>query len=541
MANTPNDDGTAVGELVDNLMELAAKKEVRTGGGADDHDKPVIQRCGGDLPAIIDDAEQALLRKDTADLYQRGGQLVRPVVEEMPGADRTIVRSWRLLPVTRPYLVECLTAAARFQIYRRREKEWVDVDCPDNIAECYLAREGSWRLPPLVGVINAPALRADGSLLDQPGYDFRTGLLFEPDGAKFPGLPPDPSKRDAEKALALLENLIATFPFVGPVDRAVAVSGIISAIDRRAVPTVPLHAYSAPVAGSGKTMLVDACSAIATGRPAPVIDQSRSDEETEKRLVAALLRGGSVFSIDNCERPLDSSLLCQALTAVGLMQLRVLGASREVDVPASAMIYATGNNLMLAGDLTRRAVICRLDPACERPELREFDCAPLDVIGARRGDYVVAALTVIQAYLKSGERVSVTPIGSFDGWSRRVREALIWLDRADPCESMTALRSADHTLANLQAVTKAWQTHVGEQPMSARGIVDIALRADPDGRLSCQDLHDSLMVVAGHGREIDPKRLGTWLRRVADRVADGRRIVSTGLYAGTQRWKVAHA
>jgi putative DNA primase/helicase len=511
------------------------------GGGADDHDKPVIQLCGGALPAIIDDAEQALLRKDAADLYQRGGQLVRPVVEEMPGADRTIVRSWRLLPVTRPYLVECLTAAARFQVYRRREKEWVDVDCPDKIAECYLSREGSWCVPPLVGVVNAPLLRADGSLLDQPGYDFRTGLLFEPDGARFPSLPSAPTKRDAEDGLAQLESLISTFPFVGPVDRSVAISGIISSIDRRSVPSVPLHSYSAPVAGSGKTMLVDVCSAIATGRPAPVIDQSRSDEETEKRLVAALLRGGAIISIDNCERALDSSLLCQALTAAGFLQLRVLGASREIDVPPSAMFYATGNNMTLAGDLTRRAVQCRLDPGCERPELREFDCTPLDMIRARRGDYVAAALTVTKAYLRSGERVSVTPIGSFDAWSRRVREALIWLDRADPCESMTALRSADHTLANLEAVTKAWQTHVGEQPMSARGIVDVALRADTEGRLSCQDLHDGLMVVAGHGREIDPKRLGTWLRRVADRVVEGRRIVSTGLYAGTQRWKVAHA
>ena len=86
-----------------------------------------------------------------------------------------------------------------------------------------------------------------------------------------------------------------------------------------------LNAFTAPVAGSGKTMLVDICSMIATGRRAPVLDQSKDDIETDKRLVAALLRGGSIVSIDNVDRPLDSALLCQALTAGGVMQVRPLG------------------------------------------------------------------------------------------------------------------------------------------------------------------------------------------------------------------------
>jgi hypothetical protein len=523
----------ALRQVIDNETRSAVSDE-----GMASHQRPAIRLSGGELPKIVDDAEAALLASG-ADIYQRGGQLVRPVVEEVPAADGKTVQSWRIVPVTGPHLVERFTSVAGFQAHRRREKEWVPVDCPKDVAEVYLAREGSWRVPPLMGVVNAPMLRVDGSLLDQPGYDRATRLIFESGGCDFPPLPSVPSRRDAERALALLADLVATFPFVGPVDRAVALSGIISAVDRRSVPNTPMHGYSAPVAGSGKTMLVDTCSMIAIGRAAPVIDQSRNQEELEKRLVAAMLRGGLILSIDNCERALESSLLCQALTAAGPLQLRVLGLSRDVEVPANQMTYATGNNLSFSGDLTRRAVICRLDPRCERPELRVFTRSPLEMVRQRRGDYVVAALTVLRAYLISGERASVTPIGSFDLWSRRVREALVWLGCADPCESMSELRGTDPELAKLRALITAWHAGVGEQPITARNLVDLALRVDVDGALSYRELHEALMVVAGHGREIDPARLGRWLGKVVDRVVDGRRIVRDTVYAGSQRWRVA--
>ena len=273
-------------------------------------------------------------------------------MEEVPAADITRTQVHRLLPVTRPYLVDVFTTIAQWQRYDRRARDWIDVDCPDQIAETFLAREGRWRLPALVGLTNTPLLRADGSLIDQPGYDAHTGLLYRPDGAIFEAIPDRPTRDDAERALCLLEDLIRTFPFIDNADRSVALSAILSSLDRRAVDAVPMHAFSAPVAGSGKSMLVDICSIITTGRRAPVIDQSKDDIECDKRLVAALLRGGSIVSFDNVDRPLDSALLCQALTSAGVMQLRVLGSSRDVDVPVAAMFFATGNNLTLAGDLT---------------------------------------------------------------------------------------------------------------------------------------------------------------------------------------------
>ena len=286
-------------------------------------------------------------------------------------------------------------------------------------------------------------------------------------------------------------------------------------------------------------MLVDICSMIATGRRAPVLDQSKDDIETDKRLVAALLRGGSIVSIDNVDRPLDSALLCQALTAGGVMQVRPLGVSRDIDVPNRAMFYTTGNNLTLAGDLTRRSLVCRLDPKCERPELREFTCSPIDMVREDRAEYVAAALTVLRGYFVAGERVTVTPLGSYEQWSARVREALIWLCRADPCDTMTTARRADPVTSQLLRVLTAWRSAVGvDKPIAVQALVAMAARVHPDGGAMYPDLRDALAEVAAEGRDINVKRLGKWLSRNEDRVIDGHKITRGAVSGGVQKWCV---
>jgi putative DNA primase/helicase len=503
--------------------------------------RPVIRLAGGQLPKIVNEAESALMA-NVLDIYRYGGQLVRPVLDEVPAADMTLTQLHRLMPVNRPHLVDVMTGAAQWKRFDRRLGDWVDVDCPDRVAEVYLAREGRWRLPPLVGIINAPMLRADGTIFEKPGYDARTGLLYRDDGLDFGEMPTRPTKADAERALYRLTDLISTFPFVGDGDRSVALSAILSALDRRAIEAAPMHAFSAPVAGSGKTMLVDLCAMIATGRKAPVLDQSKDDVETDKRLVAALLRGGAIIAIDNVDRPLDSALLCQALTNSGVMQLRILGSSRDVDVPNTAMFYATGNNLVLAGDLTRRTLLCRLDPGCERPELREFNCDPLIMAKEDRREYVIAALTILRAYYLAEDRVVIDPLGSYEAWSRRVREALVWLGCTDPCQTMASARRADPVTSQLSDVIVSWRDSVGvNKPIPVQALVEMANRVDLGGAYAHPDLREALLAVAVEGREINVRRLGKWLSKNEDRVIDRHKITRTEAQKSTVRWLIAEA
>jgi hypothetical protein len=215
---------------------------------------PQIYVCSGELPRVVNEAEDALLLLGS-EIYQRGGLIVRPVLSRLKAADNRETQGWRLIPVTRPYLVETLTRAAQFLRYDRRSKNWTAIDAPEKVADAYLNRQGFWKLPILTGITNTPFLRADGSICERPGYDPASGLLFKPDDRCFPLIPPLPTKNDAREALGVIENLIGSFPFVSPADKAVALSAILTVLDRRAdaFPALPPFVLVRSPASAGQS------------------------------------------------------------------------------------------------------------------------------------------------------------------------------------------------------------------------------------------------------------------------------------------------
>ena len=502
--------------------------------------RPEIQILPGNLPEIVDQAEAAIVA-NCPDIFQRGSIIVRPTVTKITVADGKEIEGARLVQVKRHHLAERMTGAAKWRKWDGRCEDWVNTDCPLKIAETYLEREGLWKLPTLAGVINAPTLRRDGSILEVPGYDVDTGLLFDPAGETFDPIPRDPSKGDAIGAMGLLKGLISTFPFVADSDRSVALSGILSTAIRRSIETAPLHAFTAPVAGSGKSMLVDLASMVASGRQASVISQGASEEELEKRLGASLLAGDVMVSIDNCESPLGGELLCQVLTQPAL-KIRVLGKSINVEVPSNAAIFATGNNLSVIGDMTRRTLMCSLDPNCERPETRVFNVDPLALIRAERGRYVTAALTILRAFHVAGRPRQVNPLGSFESWSNWIRSALIWVGEADPCVTMEKVRATDPKLEALATVMQNWATVIGEARTSVKAAIDSATSSTVEysGRTIFQypDFREALLVVAGEGGAVNSRRLGKWLSSIKGRMVGGTKIVDDGILKGIGQWKL---
>ena len=89
-------------------------------------------------------------------------------------------------------------------------------------------------------MITTPTLRPGGSLLDKRGYDTATQLYHLP-SLNLPDLPDRPSREQALAALALLTGLLAEFSFVGPLDRAVAVTGILTALVRGSLQRAPMY------------------------------------------------------------------------------------------------------------------------------------------------------------------------------------------------------------------------------------------------------------------------------------------------------------
>ncbi len=506
--------------------------------------RPLIRFVAGTLPSVVDAAEEALVAADLG-IYQRGAFVVRPGLVQVNvgvGQEMTVPR---ILEMEELALVEAMTLAASWERYDGRSEEWVIIDAPNKVAKAYRQRVGHWRLPVLSGLINAPTLRADGSLLSHPGYDPVTGLLLEPRGLAVPPIPPMPTIGAARSAIQVLIDLISTFPFVDDASRSVALAAILTACVRRSLRTAPLHAFTAPVAGSGKSMLVDLASVIVTGREAGVIAQGKSEEEFEKRLGAMLLAGDQVIAIDNCEAPVSSEFLCSMLTQTSV-RARILGRSEAPELPASAFVTATGNNLVLVGDLTRRAVLCRLDPKHERPELRRFDRNPVAEVLADRGRYLVAALTILRAYHIAGMPHAPDPLGSFEVWSNWVRGALLWLDQADPVTTMDELREHDPRRDAVVAVVSQWAAIIGDRDVSVRDLIERATEQRPgrsDGQTAYPkaefiypDFREALLMVAGDGGVINGKRLGRWLASHQGKIVDGKQIIREGLKEGVLYW-----
>lgn len=167
----------------------------------DDDGRPVIRMYAGFLHQTVDMAEGALMQAGLG-YYQRGSIVVRPAMVPVAVSDGRTVDAPRLVHVKAHHMAEAFTRAASWKRFDKREGEWLSTDCPHRIAETFLAREGQWRLPVLTGMINCPTLRADGSILDLPGYDAQTGLLFDPQEVRFPALPRDPDRDMALRALA---------------------------------------------------------------------------------------------------------------------------------------------------------------------------------------------------------------------------------------------------------------------------------------------------------------------------------------------------
>ena len=284
--------------------------------------RPIVQIRGGALPTIIDQAEEHLV-KGGYNLFQRGSLIVRPVQDRLPQPDGYQIVNTRLVQVRLQQMREQFSTTVDFQRLAGQSGMWVSIDCPRDVAEAYLEREGKWRLPRLTRIITTPTLRRDGSVLEMQGYDEATRLLFEPQGIAFPPVPVTPDLfEDVYPAVELLLGLLRTFPFVDEPSRAVALSAVLTSLVRASLPSAPLHAFTAPTAGSGKSLLVDIASMISTGQETPVMAQGKTAEEFEKRLGAAFIAGDGTISIDNCEQPLGGEFLCQVLTQ-SLVSIRI--------------------------------------------------------------------------------------------------------------------------------------------------------------------------------------------------------------------------
>lgn len=232
---------------------------------------------------------------------------------------------------------------------------------------------GEWdELKVLDAVLGAPALRRDGSVISEPGYDAASRMLLMPDSRyPPPRIPHAPDTAQRRDALARLDDAIGQFPFADAAGRANALALILTPCLRAAIAGgVPLALLDSPRPGTGKGLLVNLTAMIHTGRMASLIAAPTREEEWHKLLLSALMAGRGIIGFDEVSE-LRSAALASALTQ-DPFEGRILGQSKLVEVPQRATWAAAGNNVRITGpDMPRRCYWVRMDAERARPWERD--------------------------------------------------------------------------------------------------------------------------------------------------------------------------
>ncbi|HET9951438.1 MAG TPA: hypothetical protein VFS09_06545 [Candidatus Eisenbacteria bacterium] len=519
--------------------------------------RPLIRvRKGEGHPAIV--SSLAALAADD-DLYERNQGLVHVVGAPEPAeGDRAPIAAGT--PVVRsmagPTLWERASKAARWERWDGRAGEWVRCDPPPPVLAALLSRGAYPGIRHLTGILEAPGLRPDGSLIFGRGYDPPTGYLCLPTVDIEP--PPEtPSEKQGRGAMGELREVFQDFPHRDESSRMVPISGLLTLVARPAIlGCVPGHGFDASTRGSGKTLQADAVSMIYSGRVPPPMSYPVEDEELEKVLGALALAAPAIVKFDNLTTPFGGGPIDRVLTARDTTTFRVLGRSETPELAWRSVVLYTGNNIEHRGDSTRRVIVARVESPLENPEDRPVaEFLHPDLLGwikKERGRLLRAALTVLRAFIVAGRPGVGTKTwgGGFESWSALIPPAIVYCGGADPMLSRPAATGDEEPEKAALASVLMGLARLDEdrKGMTVRDIVGRLYQngkarpadAAPDG---WEDFREALESLAPpkQGLAPDPKRLGDRLRTLGKgRVISGARLVSDPGHGGVKRWRVEH-
>ena len=504
----------------------------------DDDDSDQDQRprvvLGTDEATVVD--EMVTVLRCDPNLFQRDGRLV-----SVTHADATHDAVQR--DEGSPTIRELCIAAMRDRITRyirvvrcNSNGKEVSAHVPQWAPAAMLAR-GEWPgIRRLVGISTTPIVRLDGNVMQTPGYDPASGLLYVASDT-FPEIPAGVGIDDASEAMKKLETLVEDFPFATPANQVAFVAALLSVLGRGLYGgCAPLFLFDANVAGSGKTRLVQLIARIALGRSAATLGYSQHEEEMGKRVTSVVMAGDPLVLLDNVTGTLGDGQLDRMLTSERWGD-RILHSNIRVDLPMRTVWCVTANNAALRPDTIRRSLHVRLQSTLEHPETRN-DFKHPDILGwagEHRGALVAAGLTILSAYQRfrhhGGTPAALPAMGSYEPWSDTIRQAVFWVSGIDPYETRLGLLEAADVSGNaLSRLVVAWEAYERESGIRGFEAADLLRRlfepptfcmGNAVSDATTTELRDALNNFAGGTRPLDGRRLGRQLRTVKDRRVDG--------------------
>ena len=470
-------------------------------------DKSIIRVLAGSLHRVVDAAEKELANRGKH--YQSGGLIVSISTDPTSGNPS-------IIPTSNPALTRELSVAATWERYNSTTGAWVLTDPPVRHTTILYDAQSFRYLLPLVGVVRQPYFRElDGELITQAGYDKTSQRFGVFDARQF--VTPDPTPEAAREALTLLEDLLTEFHFVSATDKAAALSAIFTAVVRPSLPYAPGYHVRAPVFGSGKTYLCELIGAFAGPAHNAKVSYPTTSEEATKVILALLLTSPAVIEFDDMDTDwIPHGTIKRMLTAEQITD-RILGVSKTATVSTRTLFLGSGNNVGPIRDLLRRVLTIHIDPRCATPATMTYKGLPVDKVRKRRGFYVAAVLTIIQAWRKAGmERAKVDSIVTFSGdWSDYCRYPLIWLGHPDPATALLEQVKHDSDGDLLKDLLTEWWNEFGSEPTTVRKAVDHAENKE-------SALLDAMREFPIEDRgKINRSKLGWLLKKNANRIVGG--------------------
>lgn len=504
------------------------------------------------------------------------------VVAESADAEHGHLARASVVGTTKSVLRGWMSGAARwiFEGGGRSGNETVEADPPESVV-CF-ARESCEGVRPLRGLVEAPVMRRDGTIIATPGYDPATRLFaaFDADAAAraLAAIPDAPTQADACAALDILHKLVCDFPFEKTSHRATWVAGLLTMLAREMFDgPAPLFLARANTRGSGKTLLTELPHIIACGDRPAMLGWSGDEQEFEKQVTTEAIAGSSCVVIDNITGTFKSATLDRILTS-GKHRARILGGNQKFDGPMRAVWWGSGNNLDTSDDMaSRRIAPIELVATDARPEDRtgfaadsvegdaahggsgETGTAALRALALRRRwEYVAAAMTILRAWHCAGRPDGGLPAwGSFESWSRVVRGALVFAGDVDPGDAHMEFRdSASVDTAQLRGLLEGWMDAVDTRLVSPSGeplkrVVDriVAEARDAAQRKETPRgvmLREALEGITSETLEKWSSKtagfIGKWLRsrkaKVATTDRGPRAFDVAGESGGSARWQI---
>lgn len=509
-------------------------------------------KTGTDIGRMVDESIVAI--SDDRCIYKRGGKLVKVVtIPDGPDGVETRAKIGRasgshvIREASHATIRERLATMARWIKWNASSKSYVGTLPPEMVVSALIDR-GEWGgIRTLVSIATSPRLKPDGTILQTPGYDPSTGILYWPNEPYIDVLD-EPTLDDAKGAIEALKEVVCDFPFQKPEHLSAWLAFLLTIFARPAIDgPVPLFAVDATTRGSGKSQLVDAACAIAVGRDAARTSLPQEDDEMRKRITSLVLEGDPIVLLDNITQPIVLPSLDGLITSTEWKD-RELGRNATVTAPHRGVWCATGNNLILGGDLPRRTLHIRMESPLENPEDRtDFRHHPLlPWIKSQRRRLVASALTVLRAWTFAGSPRVTRTLESFTSWGNIIPQALVWAGEVSPLLARAELsQHVDEDKQILRVLHDGLARLQSDRWLTVRDILS-ALYPDrhpgeptpPDG---FDDLRDAIEEATrtASGRTPEAKRVGKLLLKWRGRVVGERRIVNGEPRKHVATWRVA--